>query len=189
MKGRIILKKIILLLLCFVLLLSGCENLPKAEPYYTETREDVSFSTQYKYIFDDESSIRCFWVNESADSLSFYDTFQLHILGKDGEWYIVGNVEEASFNTDYCHGIDPKSQTSSRYDVSLYLNKLKNGETYRISTYCFDENGNNYQVFAEFTCDNALAEEEIKSISGGLKDHRVDPENGNSFELIEKPNK
>lgn len=179
-------KKIVLILLCFVLLLSGCGNDIKAEPYYTETREDVSFSTQYKYIFDDETSIRCIWKNEGTDALSFHDTFELHVLGKDGEWYLVTKGEAVTFNTNYRHGIDPESETSSRYDVSLYIDKLKDGETYRISTYCFDDNGNNYQVFAEFTCDNNLAEEEIKDISGGLRDHRSDPEVGGNFEILEK---
>ncbi|MBQ3530547.1 MAG: hypothetical protein IJA05_01335 [Oscillospiraceae bacterium] len=179
-------KKIILILLCFVLLLSGCENLSKAEPYYTETKEGLSFSTQYKYIFDDETSIRCVWKNESSDSLSFYDTFELHLLGNDGEWYLVTKGGEVSFNTNYRHGIDPESESNARYDISVYTDKLKDGETYRISTYCFDDNGNNYQVFAEFTCDNKLAEEEIKEISGGLSSHRSDPSPGGSIEIVEK---
>ena len=46
-------KKVILLVLCFIFILSGCEKLEKAEPYYTETREDVVLTTQYEYYFSD----------------------------------------------------------------------------------------------------------------------------------------
>ena len=159
-------KKILLILLCFVLLLSGCQNLQKAEPYYTETREDVTFNTQYKYTFEDERNIRCLWKNESTESFSFYDTFELHVLGNDGEWYLVTKGDEVSFNTGYCHGIAPESETSSRYDLSLFTDEIEDGKTYRISTYFFDDNGNNFQVFAEFTCDNKLAEEEMKELTG-----------------------
>ena len=178
-------KKIILILLCFVLLLSGCEKLPKAEPYYNETRDDVSFSTQYEYIFEDESSLRCFWVNESTERLFFYDTFELHILGDDGEWYRVSNGP-VTFNTGYRHGINPESQTSSRYDISVYTDKLKDGETYRISTFCFDENGNNYQFYAEFICSDELAEKDIIQVSGGNKDNRIEEDTGNDLVFLEK---
>ena len=170
MKGRIILKKIILLMLCFIFILSGCKSLPKAEPFYNETREDVTFSTQYEYYFDDEASIRCYWKNESTESLSFYDTFELHVLGSNGEWYMVGMP--AVFNTNYCHGIDPESESAAMYNISLFTNKLDEGKTYRVSTFCFDDNGNNFQFFAEFVCDNALAEEEMEEASGGMVDRR-----------------
>lgn len=181
-------KKIIITLLCFVLLLSGCEKLQKAEPYYTETRDDVTFYTEYEYCFDDESSIRCFWKNESKDSLSFYDTFELHVLGDDGEWYRIMGKEPVTFNTNYCHGIDPESESSDRYDISVYTDKLDDGKTYRISTFFFDDNGNNYQVYAEFVCDNELAEEEMKKVSGGQFDKREDPGYGGTFEILD-PNK
>ena len=164
-------KKIILLVLCFIFVLSGCERLEKAEPYYTETRDDVTFSAQYKYYFTDEPSLRCTWTNSSTESFSFYDTFELHVL--DGEeWYVVSKGDEVSFNTDYCHGIDPESESNSRYDLSLYTDELKEGKTYRISTYFYDDNGNNYQAFAEFICDDKLAEEEMAEVSGGSGGHR-----------------
>ncbi len=172
MKGRVVLKKIIFLILCFVLILSGCENLPKAEPYYTETNDKIVFSTQYDYYFEDESSIRCFWNSTAGETFYFHDTFELHILGDDGEWYVVGN--EAAFNTKYRHGIDSGVQTSSRYEIDVYTDKLKEGEIYRISTYCFDGNENYYQVYAEFVCDNKLAEKEMKEVSGGIG-KREDP--------------
>lgn len=178
-------KKIILLILCFVVLLSGCENLPKAEPYYTETREDVVFSTQYEYCFTDEISVRCNWKNNSKESFSFHDVFELHVLGSDGEWYLVSKGEEVNFNTNYSHGIDPESETSSRYNVSLYIDEFESGKTYRISTYFYDENGNNYQAFAEFLCDDKLAEEEMSEASEGFFDHRGEPSQG-SLETIKK---
>jgi hypothetical protein len=126
-----------------VLLLSGCQNLPKAEPYYTETREDVTFNTQYSYCFEDERDIRCIWKNESTEGFSFHDTFELHVLGNDGEWYLLSKGDEVSFNTNYRHGIDPESETSSRYDLSLYTDEIENGKTYRISTYFFDDTATN----------------------------------------------
>ncbi len=185
MKGRIVLKKIILLVLCFIFVLSGCEKLVKAEPYYNETREDVVLNTQYEYYFTDEGSILCVWENKSSEDLSFYDTFELHML-EDGEWYKVSKGEAASFNTGYTHGIDPEGTSNARYDLRLYADSLKDGKTYRISTFFFDENGNNYQVYSEFTCDNALAEAEMKEVSDGMFSHREDPKKGGSFEIYEK---
>lgn len=176
-------KKIAVILLCFVLLLSGCRSLSKAEAFYTETRDDITLSTQYQYYFDDEGSVRCYWDNTGDDSLSFYDTFELHMLGDDGEWYVVDSGEEVSFNTGYCHGIDPRSRANARYSIELYTERLKDGKTYRISTFCFDDDGNNYQVFAEFTCDNKLAEEEMSEVSGGRYNKRGDPELGD-FDVL-----
>lgn len=179
-------KKIVILILCFVLLLSGCKSLDKAEPYYTETRDDVTFSTKYEYSFTDESSIRCTWVNSGDESFSFQDVFELHVLGNDGEWYLVSNGKEANFNTDYCHGLDPQSETNSRYDLSLFTSKLDSGKTYRISTYYYDDNGNYYQAFAEFICDNDLAEAELKEASDGLFSYRGEPSEGSLFQILEK---
>ncbi|MBQ7874147.1 MAG: hypothetical protein IJ306_03165 [Oscillospiraceae bacterium] len=178
-------KKIILILLCFVLLFAGCEQLQKAEPYYTETRDDITLKTQYEYYFDDESNILCVWNNESAEELYFHDTFELHILGDDGEWYRVSKGEEVTFNTGYSHFVEPDTESNNRYELSVYTKSLKEGETYRISTYCFDGNDNRYQIFAEFTCDNKLAEEEMKEVSGGYVGKRSDPEEGGSFEIID----
>ena len=172
-------KKVILLVLCFIFIFSGCERLEKAEPYYTESREDVTFSTQYKYYFADEEAAKCSWVNNSDEEFSFHDTFELHILGDDGEWYVVSKGDEVTFNTNYSHGVDGKSETYSRYDFGLYTDTLKNGETYRISTYYFDEDGNYYQVFAEFTCDDKLAEEEMKEVSGTSR--RENPEESDNI--------
>ena len=179
-------KKAILLVLCFIFIFSGCEKLEKSEPYYTETREDVVLSAQYEYYFSDEISVRCNWENKTSEEFSFYDTFELHILGDDGEWFVVNKGEEVSFNTNYCHGISPEGESTARYDLSVYTDKLKEGEIYRISTYFFDESGNNYQVFAEFTCDNELAEKELEKVSGGAADHRGNPQIGGELEVLHK---
>ena len=179
-----ILKKVILLVLCFIFILSGCEKLEKAEPYYTETREDVVLSAQYEYYFSDETSVRCDWENKSSEEFSFYDTFELHILGDNGEWFLVNKGEEVNFNTNYCHGISAEGKSSARYDLSVYTDKLKEGEIYRISTYFFDESGNNYQVFAEFTCDNELAEKELEKVSGGASNYRENPQVGDNFTIL-----
>ena len=178
-------KKVILLVLCLIFVLSGCGKLEKAEPFYTETKEEVVFSTQYEYYFDDEHSIRCSWENKTSEGFSFYDTFELHVLGDDGEWYVVSNGEEVEFNTAYCYGISADGISNARYDLSVYTEKLKEGESYRISTFFFDDNGNNYQAFAEFVCDNKLAEEEMKLASNGYSDHRTDPEVSDDFLILE----
>jgi hypothetical protein len=70
-----------------------------------------------------------------------------------------------------------------RYDIRLYSDGLKNGKTYRISTFFFDKNGNNYQAYAEFICDNALAEEEMKEVSNGMLSHREDPSYGGKLNI------
>ena len=170
-------KKVILLVLCLIFVLSGCGKLEKAEPFYTETKEEVVLSTQYEYYFDDEHSIRCDWENK---------TFELHVLGDDGEWYVVSKGEEVEFITDYRHGISAEGTSNARYDLSLYTDELKDGESYRISTYFFDDNGNNYQAFAEFVCDNKLAEEEMVKVSDGGAVHRDDPQEGSDFQIFLK---
>lgn len=177
-------KKIILILLCFVLLFSGCGKLQKAEPFYTETREDVTFKTQYEYYFEDESNILCTWINESEGEIYFHDTFELHILDEDGEWYLVTKGGEVAFNTNYSHFVEPGTESNNRYELSVYLDNLENGETYRISTYFFDEDENYYQVYAEFTCNDELAEEEMKEVSGGAASGRSDPEDGGDLSVI-----
>ena len=177
-------KKIILILLCFVLLLSGCKQLQKAEPYYTETLDAVTFETQYKYYFSDESNILCLWNNNTDGDIYFHDTFELHVLGDDGEWYLVSEGDEVSFNTNYSHFVEPEIESKSRYELEVYTDGLENGKTYRISTYFFDDDENYYQAFAEFTCDNELAETEMIEVSGGYADKRTDPENAGTLDII-----
>ncbi len=171
-------KKLVLLLLCLIFVLSGCEQLTKAENYYPDTKEDVYLKTVYSYYFDDENTVLCRWVNESDTEYECHDAFELHVL-EDGEWYVVNKGGEAVFNTKYTQGIKPQTESNSRYELSLYTDKLKDGKTYRISTYFFDDEGNYYQAFAEFICDNKLAEEEIAKVSEGTASHRENPTEGN----------
>ncbi|MBR5310898.1 MAG: hypothetical protein IKU42_07230 [Oscillospiraceae bacterium] len=165
-------KKILLIILCVVLLLSGCAQQQKAEPFYSESGEGVRFEAEYKYYFTDETIIGCNWYNETEGEICFHDTFRLEQLGKDGEWYLVDKGDEVSFNTKYCHGVYANTKSGMNYDISLYTNKISEGNTYRISTYYFDENDNYYQVYAEFICDNKLAEEEMFEISDGIVNNR-----------------
>ncbi|MBR3610148.1 MAG: hypothetical protein IKL57_01600 [Oscillospiraceae bacterium] len=167
-------KKLLLIILCLVFAFSGCQSLEKAEPFYSETGENIEFKTEYKYYFSDETNILCLWTNLTEENIFFHDTFQLHKLGDNGEWYVVGDLEKAKFKTDYSHFVEPGEEFTSnaRYDITKFSAKLENGETYRISTYYFDESDNYYQIYAEFTCDNKLAEEEMLEISGGASDGR-----------------
>ena len=180
-------KKFVLILLCFVLL-TGCAAQQKAEPFYETVNEDVVFTSQYKYYFDDENYIVGFWVNSGDQNYYFHDTFELHKLGSDGEWYVVGDPEEVSFYTDYSHFVEPSLDVDCRagYEISLFTDKLEKGQTYRISTYFFDADGNYYQAYAEFICDNALAEEEMLEITDGMVGNRRPISgNGGTLEVIE----
>ena len=164
-------KKILLTIICVVLLLSGCSQ-QKAEPFYSESGEGVSLETEYKYYFTDEKVVGCLWSNDTEVEVCMHTTFRLEELGKDGEWYLVDTGDEVSFNTNFCYGVEAGTKSSINYDISLYTNKLDDGKTYRISTYYYDENDNYYQIYAEFTCDTALAEEEMLEISDGIVNNR-----------------
>lgn len=177
-----ILKKILILVLCLAIVLSGCGKLEKAEPFYSESNENVVFETEYKYYFDDELTVNCHWSNSGDEDLCFMDPFELHVLGDDGEWYKLSLGEEVEFMTNYCHGLDAGTvDSNARYDLSVYTENLENGKTYRISTYCYNEEETDYyQVFAEFTCDNALAEEEIQNLTEGAASRRDNLEDSES---------
>ena len=167
-------KKLLIIILCLVFAFSGCGAMKKAEPFYSETGENVEFKTEYKYYFSDETSILCLWTNLGDENIFFHDTFQLHQLGDDGEWYVVGDPEKAEFNTDYSHFVEPGEENTgnARYDITRFSAKLENGKTYRLSTYYFDNNGNYYQIYSEFICSDKLAEKEMLEISGGASDGR-----------------
>ena len=168
-------KKIILMLVCAVLAFSGCSR-QKAETYYNESGEGVRLETEYKYYFSDEKNVFCTWHNDTDKTINFHEVFQLHELGSDGEWYLVGSTEDASFSTKYGYFADAGADCRFEYDISVYTDKLENGSTYRISTYYYDADGNYYQIFAEFVCDDALAEEEMYEISDGIIGKREEPE-------------
>lgn len=165
-------KKLLLIILCVVLLLSGCSQQQKAEPFYSESGEGVRLETEYKYYFTDEKVVGCNWYNETEAEICMHTTFRLEELGKDGEWYLVDKGDEVNFNTNFCYGVEAGTKSRINYDISLFANKLIEGKTYRISTYYFDDNDNYYQIYAEFTCDASLAEEEMLEISDGIVNNR-----------------
>lgn len=168
------------------MVLSGCSTMPKAEPFYPETGENVEFKAQYEYYFSDESNVFCTWVNNTEGNIFFKDTFQLHELGDDGEWYLMGNPDDVEFKTDYAHFVEPgeKNASNARYEISLFTGKLDEGKTYRISTYYYDEADNHYQIYAEFICDNNLAETEMLTISDGMFGNRDSEFEVGTFEIF-----
>ena len=180
-------KKILFIFVCITVFLCGCsQQLSKAEPFYTETGTVAEFNTQYKYYFHDEPVIYCEWTNNfgTGEDINFHDTFELHVLGDDGEWYVVEKGDDVFFNEDYCHFVEDGLKSRASYNIRLFTDKLKEGSTYRISTYYFDENDNYYQVYAEFICDNDLAEEELLEISGGMADRREELTPGGELTAI-----
>ncbi len=156
-------KKFIALVLCIMFFLCGCDQ--KAEPFYEETNEFITLTTTYTYYFSDETYLLCRWNNKTEGYIRFDDVFELQRLGSDGEWYVIKELGEAEFNTSYCHEIEANTECLARYDIDLFTGSLNNGVTYRISTYCYDENNNYYQIYAEFICDDEAAEKELKELS------------------------
>lgn len=174
-------KKFAIIILCLAFLFSGCQSLEKAEPFYPETGENVSLKTEYEYYFADETNILCFWTNNTESDVFFHDTFQLHQLGNDGEWYLIGNFEDANFNTNYSHFVKTGEENTcnARYDITRFSAELEDGKTYRISTYYFDSEDNYYQIYTEFECNDKLAEEEMLEISDGAfgdRDSEFEPQ-------------
>lgn len=163
------------MLLCAILLLSGCSQ-QKAEPYYETIGEGISVNTQYKYYFTDEKSVTCIWTNNTDADIRFHEAFQLHELGSDGTWYKVGNDENADFSTIFCYMAESNGECNAKYDLTIYTDKLEVGKTYRISTYYFDNEENYYQAYAEFICDDELAEKEMLEISDGMMGNRYNTE-------------
>ena len=166
--------------MCIAVLFAGCQSLEKAEPFYAETGENVEFKTEYKYYYSDELTFFCKWNNETEGNIYFHDTFELHQLGENGEWYRIGTPEDVTFNTSYSHFVEPGFESKAIYDLSLFTRNLDEGKTYRISSYYFDDNENYYQIYAEFTCSNKLAEEEMLEITNGAFSER-----DNNFEVKE----
>ena len=161
-------KKLIVLVLCLAFLLCGCDQ--KAEPFYEGTNELVTLTPTYTYYFSDEPYMLCKWSNGTDGYIRFDDVFELQRLNSKGEWCVVKEKGEAEFNTSYCHGIEPNTESLARYDIELFAKSLDNGANSRISTYCYDEDGNYYQVYAEFICDDDLAEQELIELSNAALD-------------------
>ena len=75
-----------------------------------------------------------------------------------------------NYESSYEYNVQPLSSTGRSAQFIL------DGKTYRISTYYFDNEENYYQVYAEFTCDNELAEKEMLEISDGMMGNRYNTE-------------
>ena len=80
-------KKLIVLVLCLVFLLCGCDQ--KAEPFYEGTNELVTLTPTYTYYFSDEPYMLCKWSNGTDGYIRFDDVFELQRLNSKGEWCVV----------------------------------------------------------------------------------------------------
>ena len=161
-------KKIIAALLCLLLLLCGCNK--AAVPFYEEENELITFASLYNYSFSDDDYILCVWTNGTDKDLYFYDTFSLEKKTSGGNWTVVDKFKNAEFKTDYCHYIEAGTEGMARYNLDLFTDSLSENSTYRISTFCYDDDDNHYQVYAEFICDDEKAEEEILALSQAALD-------------------
>ena len=156
-------KKIIAAILCLLFLFCGCSK--AAVPFYENENELITLTSLYNYSFSDDDYILCVWKNGTDKELYFYDTFSLEKKTSGGNWTVVDKFGNAEFNTNYCHSIDPGMESMARYDLDLFTDSLSNNTTYRISTFCYDDEDNHYQVYSEFICDDEAAEEEILALS------------------------
>ena len=154
-------KKLLLLALCIVFVLCGCDK--KAEPFYETTSDKITLTTDFHYYFSDDTFLLTHWSNQTEGTIRFTDEFRLEKLSGN-TWYTVSEKEAPLFNKDYLHILEPMSEGMARYDIDAYLDALEQQTTYRLSTYCFDESGNYYQVYAEFVCDDEAANIEIEGL-------------------------
>ena len=166
-------KKIIAALLCLLLLLCGCDK--AAVPFYETEDELITLTSLYNYSFSDDDYILCTWKNGTDKDIYFYDTFSLEKKTSGGKWTVVDKFGNAEFNTDYCHYIEPGTESMARYNLDLFTDSLSNNTTYRISTFCYDAEDNHFQVYAEFICDDTAAEEEILALSQAALEGSEDP--------------
>lgn len=157
------LKKMLLFALCLTLLLCGCDQ--KAKPFYETSSDAITLTTLYDYYFRDDEYVLATWNNQTEGTIHFTDEFRLEKLSGN-TWYTVSKTETPVFRDDYTHFLDAKTEGLASYDVNLYLDELAQQTTYRLSTYCYDDDGNYYQVYAEFICDDKAAENEVKELMG-----------------------
>lgn len=158
-------KKLIALVLCVLFLFCGCMR--KSEPFYEETNDNIVFEPYYHYVFADDESIRIQYTNNTENPIYFYDIYNLE-KDVNGTWMIIGDSRYKTFDTTYRHEVSPGSTSDARYYTKAYTETLVEGTTYRISTYCFDDEGHYWQVFAEVTCDDEKANDEIIEITNRL---------------------
>lgn len=154
-------KKIIIAVLALMFILCGCGE---AMPFYDSELEGLTVKSRYKFCFADDSRVILDWSNGSDKDIYYVKEFKLE--KKDGEiWYTVSPKNKIEFNSESKYVIDPADTSSSNCDLSEYT--LTEGTAYRISTYCFDDEGNYYQVYAEFICNSDKANAEILAIMDG----------------------
>ena len=154
-------KKILIFALCLVLLLCGCDK--KAVPFYETSSDDITLTANFHYYFGDDKYILATWNNATDGIIHFTDEFHLEKLS-GSTWYTVSGKEAPVFRDDYTHFLESMTEGAARYNLDLYLDELAQQTTYRVSTYCYDDNGKYYQVYAEFTCDDKAAENEIQEL-------------------------
>lgn len=147
------------MVLCLLLLLCGCDK--AAVPFYDETTDQVLFESLYNYCFTDDTYVFCNWTNNTGSEIYFTDDYAIDRQTKDGKWV---NLVEHKADEDYGYSHVVSSGNISMAKFEFDGNELSDGTIYRVSTYCFDEAGNNFQVYAEFTCSDELAEAEIEEI-------------------------
>lgn len=151
-------KKIIIAVLCLVIVLGGCG---KAEPFYEQELSGLTVKTSFEYYFPDDSKVTCSWTNDT-DKYLYYDK-EFRLEKQSGEnWYNVAPKNEIDFSSLSLNGIPANSSSSSLYEITEF--ELEEGSVYRISTYCYDGDGNYYQVYAQFTCNSEKAQEEINAL-------------------------
>lgn len=142
-----------------MLLLCGCDK--AAVPFYDETNDKIQFESLYNYCFTDDAYVFCNWTNGTNGEIYFTDDYSIDKQTKDGKWVNVLKKESDSSN-NYSHVVSSGNTSMSKFDFDTVV--PTKGTIYRISTFCYDENDNHFQVYAEFTCDDELAEAEINEI-------------------------
>lgn len=153
-------KKLFAILLTICLLLCGCTQ--PSVPFTENTSDQITVEPEYHYVYPDDKALTLYWTNNTTEKIYMLKTYNLEMLSGDS-WVIVGNSEKADFDTSFSFMTSPGNTSNVTYDFRVYTDSLKEGNTYRISTFCFDDKGNEYQVFAEFICDAGLADEETKA--------------------------
>lgn len=139
-------------------ILCGCG---KAEPFYQQELEGLTVKTYYEYYFPDDGNVTCTWNNDTDKYLYYEKEFRLEKQSGE-DWYEVSPKNKLDFSGFLLSGIPARSTSSSLYEMTEFT--LEEGVTYRISTYCYDEEGNYYQVYAQFICDSEKATEEINNL-------------------------
>lgn len=163
-------KKLFAFILVFCLLLSGCSS----KPYYENTSEDILVTPFYYYLFPDDTKLITEWTNNSDKAIYTYKEFKLEKL-TDDRWVTIGTTPNVEFEKTFRTKVSPGNTSSISYDLSIYGVAIKEGITYRISTYFFDADENYYQVYVEFICNEELANKETEERYNALQEEDPKP--------------